>query len=108
MCESPATVLADDGRHWCLALAYHALRMQAEAQAELLKLRALGWGEARAVSYAGTYAQWGDSRAALEWLATAERTHAAALEGLKVNWLLDPVRNEPAFKALEQRLNFPP
>jgi TolB-like protein len=107
-CESPATVIADDGRHWCLALAYHALRMPAEAQTELLKLRALGWGEARAVSYAGLYAQWGDSRAALGWLATAERTHAAALEGLKVNWLLDPVRNEPEFKALEQRLKFPP
>src|SRR6202035_4042359 len=23
-CESPATVLADDDRHWCLALTYHA------------------------------------------------------------------------------------
>jgi len=107
-CESPVTVIADDGRHWCLALAYHALRMPAEAQGELLKLRALGWGEARAVSYAGIYAQRGDTRAALDWLATAERTHAAALEGLKVNWLLDPVRNEPEFKALEQRLKFPP
>jgi TolB-like protein len=108
ICESPATVIADDGRHWCLALAYYALRMPAEAQSELLKLRALGWGEARAVSYAGTYAQRGDTRAALDWLATAERTHAAALEGLKVNWLLDPIRNEPEFKALEQRLKFPP
>jgi TolB-like protein len=108
MCESPATVIADDNRHFCLALAYHALRMPAEAQAELQKLRALGWGEARAVSYADLYAQWGDTRTALDWLATAERTRAAALQSLKVSWFLDPVRSEPEFKALEHRLNFPP
>jgi TolB-like protein/Flp pilus assembly protein TadD len=108
MCESPATVIADDNRHFCLALAYHALRMPAEAQAELQRLRALGWGDARAVSYADLYAQWGDSRAALDWLATAERTRAAALQFLKVSWFLDPIRAEPEFKALERRLNFPP
>ena len=108
MCESPDTVIADDNRHFCLALAYHALRMQAEAQAELQKLRALGWGDARAVSYANLYAQWGDARAALDWLATAERARASALSFLKVSWFLDPIRNEPEFKALEQRLNFPP
>ncbi|HWW29635.1 MAG TPA: TIR domain-containing protein [Steroidobacteraceae bacterium] len=108
MCESPATVIADDNRHFCLALAYHALRLPAEAQAELQKLRALGWGDARAVSYADLYAQWGDTRAALDWLATAERTRAAALQFLKVSWFLDPIRNEPEFKALERRLNFPP
>jgi hypothetical protein len=53
-------------------------------------------------------ANWGDTRAALDWLATAERTGASALERIKVTWLLDPVRNEPEFKALEQRLHFPP
>jgi hypothetical protein len=45
-CESPATVIADDDRHWCLALAFHALGMPAEASGELHKLKALGWGEA--------------------------------------------------------------
>ena len=108
MCESPATMIADDNRHFCLALAYHALRMPAEAQAEVQKLRALGWGDARADSYAYVYAQWGDTRAALDWLATAERTRASALQNLKVRWFLDPIRNEPEFKALESRLNFPP
>jgi TolB-like protein len=107
-CESPATMLADDARHWCLALAYHALRRQPESLAELRKLQELGWGDARAVSYAGLYAQWGDTRSALDWLATAERTRASALGTLKVAWLLDPIRNEPEFKALERRLNFPP
>ena len=107
-CESPTTAIADDWRHWCLALAYHALRMQAEAQAELQKLHALGWGDARAVSYANLYSQWGDTRGALDWLATAERTRAWPLAFLKATWLLDPIRNEPEFKALERRLNFPP
>ena len=58
--------------------------------------------------YAYVYAQWGDTRAALDWLATAERTRASALQNLKVRWFLDPIRNEPEFKALESRLNFPP
>jgi serine/threonine-protein kinase len=107
-CESPMTVIADDERHWCLAITYHALRMQSEAQVELQKLQALGWGDARAVSYADLYSQWGDTRSALDWLATAERTRAAALGTLKVAWFLDPIRNEPEFKALERRLNFPP
>jgi hypothetical protein len=30
------------------------------------------------------------------------------LEYLRVAWTLDPIRNEPEFKALERRLNFPP
>jgi TolB-like protein len=107
-CESPVTVIADDDRHWCLALAYHALGMQSEALGELQKLKALGWGEARAVSYAYLYSQWGDKRAALDWLATAERTRASALETVHVSWLVDPLRSEPEFKALEQRLDFPP
>ena len=107
-CESPLTVIADDDRHWCLALAYHALGMHAEALDELHKLKALGWGEARAVSYANLYSQWGDKRTALDWLATAERTRASALETLHVTWFLDPLRTEPEFKALELRLNFPP
>jgi hypothetical protein len=82
--------------------------MHAEALGELQKLKALGWGEPRAVSYAGLYSQWGDKRTALGWLATAERTRASALETLHTSWLLDPLRTEPQFKALEQRLNFPP
>jgi tetratricopeptide (TPR) repeat protein len=108
LCESRATVIADDDRLWCLAIGYHALGMQAAAQAQVPRLRALGWGEARAVSFAGLYAQWGDKRSALQWLAVAERTRASALQGLKVNWSLAPLRGEPEFEALEARLDFPP
>jgi hypothetical protein len=34
------------------------------------------------------------------------RNPATAL--LKVDWMLDPVRNEPEFKALLVHMNFPP
>jgi hypothetical protein len=31
-----------------------------------------------------------------------------ALQILRVAWSLDPIRNEPEFKAVEARMNFPP
>jgi hypothetical protein len=30
------------------------------------------------------------------------------LTALRTDWLLDPIRSTPEFKALERRLNFPP
>jgi serine/threonine-protein kinase len=108
ICQHPAGSMADDTRHYCLAIVFNALGRLPEAQSELQALKSLGWGEARAVSFAMLYAQWGDKRAALDWLATAERTRAWPLANLKVEWLLDPVRGEPEFQALEKRLNFPP
>src|SRR6202453_276817 len=58
-CESPATPLYEGDRHFCLALAYHALGKIDRAQAELDQLKALN-GDLGAVSYAAVYAQWGD------------------------------------------------
>jgi predicted Zn-dependent protease len=106
-CESPATPLDEDDRHLCLALAYHALRKLKEAAAELEELRALQ-GDLGAVQYAAIFAQWGDPAAALTWLATAERVNRGSLLPIKVEWLFDPLRNQPQFQALLQRLKFPP
>ena len=106
-CEAPATPLEQDDRHFCLALADHALGQKEQATRELAELQALQ-GDLGATSYAAVYAQWGDSPAALRWLATAERTFRAGLLNLKVDWMLDPIRSEPQFAALERRLNFPP
>jgi hypothetical protein len=50
----------------------------------------------------------GDKPAALQWLARAERLHNFDLITLRVDWALDPIRNEPAFKEIESRLHFPP
>jgi len=107
VCESAATPLEQDDRHVCLALADHALGKTAQAQNELNQLQTLQ-GELGAAHYAAIYAQWGEPEAALRWLATAERVQRASLLRLKVDWMLDPIRDQPQFRALEQRLNFPP
>jgi serine/threonine-protein kinase len=104
ICESPATPLEQDDRHFCLALADHALGKVAEATRELDALKTLK-GDLGAAYYAAVYAQWGDPAAALRWLATAERVSRASLLRLKVDWMLDPLRTQPQFQALEQRLN---
>jgi hypothetical protein len=44
----------------------------------------------------------------LRWLNTAQRLHSPGLQSLRVDWELDPIRNEPEFKAIEARMNFPP
>jgi hypothetical protein len=90
----------------CLALADHALGRTAQAKTELGELQALK-GDLGAADYAAVYAQWGDSAAALRWLATAERVYRASLVDLRVNWMFDPIRSKPEFQALERRLNFP-
>jgi hypothetical protein len=35
-------------------------------------------------------------------------THSTALQLLKVDPVLDPIRNEPQFKAMLARMKFPP
>jgi hypothetical protein len=44
----------------------------------------------------------------LGWLATAERLRDPELAQIQNDRLLDPIRNEPEFKAIETRMNFPP
>lgn len=78
-----------------------------QARKELRELQALK-GEQGAANYAAVYAQWGDSAAALRWLATAARVNRPSLATLKVDWMFDPIRSQPQFQALERRLNFPP
>jgi TolB-like protein len=104
-CE-PAGVLPEGERHFCLAMAYGALHQSAQAERELESFKAAG--EDSPYDYAKIYLQWGDTAAALTWLETAERELDGDLESLKVDPLLDPIRNTPRFKALEMRLNFPP
>jgi TolB-like protein/Tfp pilus assembly protein PilF len=106
-CESPSTPLDDDDRHSCLALVYHALGRQIDAEREMKEFQAVV-GANGAYDVAGIYAQWGEKVAALQWLARAERLHNFALLSLRVDWALDPIRSEPQFKAIESRLHFPP
>jgi serine/threonine-protein kinase len=107
-CESAAAPLDEDDRHFCLTLAYAALGDVHRADIELEKFKALNGTDAAAFEYAAIYAQLGSQRSALGWLAKAEAARDPLLTTLKIDWLLDPIRGTPEFKALERRLNFPP
>jgi TolB-like protein/Tfp pilus assembly protein PilF len=93
-------------RPQCMAMAYHKLGREADAQTALVELKAR-WGDDGPFVYAEVYAQWGDAGRALESLDAAVRLRSPALEGLKTDPLLDPVRNEPRFQAIERALKFP-
>jgi TolB-like protein len=101
-CKSTAT----RGSQMCLALTYHKLGQYADAEATLAKLQDQR-GDAAAYEYAGIYAQWANSAQALDRLEAAVRLRDDRLEQLRVDPLLDPVRNEPRFQAIERQLKFP-
>ncbi len=58
-------------------------------------------GDTSAYQYATIYARWGDLANALEWLETALRLRDPGLMGQKTAPLLDPLRQEPRFKAID-------
>jgi len=91
---------------WCLAIVFEKLRRHSDAQAQLARLHA-SLGNAAAYQYADTYAQWGDRVRALDWLETAMRLRDPGVANVKTDPLMDPVRNEPRFQAVERALNFP-
>jgi TolB-like protein/Flp pilus assembly protein TadD len=107
MCESRSVQLDDADRHYCLAIAYHALGNAMDAERELQELKSGDRDNSRAYVLATIYAQWRDRVSALHWLATADRAHNPDLAFLKVDWMLDPIRNEPEFREIERRLRIP-
>jgi tetratricopeptide (TPR) repeat protein len=90
----------------CLAVAYEKLGQHADAESELAKIKSSA-GDADAYQYAEIYAQWGNIAKALEWLQTALRLRDPGLGDLKNDPLLDPLRKEPRFQAIERELKFP-
>ena len=94
------------GNQYCLAITYNRLGRHADAEAELAKMKA-AVAVTAAYQYATVYAQWGDRAQALEWLETALRLRDSGLEMLKTDALLDPLRQEPRFQAIERELKFP-
>ena len=106
-CESKLVALDEDNRHFCLALVYHRLGAQSTAERELALLKARAGDEA-AFGYAEIYAQWGDTRASLAWLAKADLRRDPSLQSLRVNYLLDSLRNYPDFHVIEEHLRLPP
>jgi eukaryotic-like serine/threonine-protein kinase len=106
-CESRSVALTDDNRRWCLALVYHLLGRQSDAERELAELKK-SQGDEPAFAYAEIYATWGDIPLALAWLATAERQRDPALQGIRASYWLDPLRAYPEFEAIEATMRFPP
>lgn len=102
-CSAPP---APDADYPCLAIAYYAIGEYAQSDEALRKAQLHG-GNAGAYDYAEVCAQRHNVAEALKWLRIAEQLRAPDLQNLHVDWTLDPIRNEPEFKALERRLGFP-
>jgi TolB-like protein/Tfp pilus assembly protein PilF len=104
--KSCETKTEEWGIQQCLAVIYDKLGRHADAQAVLAKMKA-ALGDDFAYQYATIYAQWGNRAQALEWLETALRLRDSGLEYLKTDPLMDPLRQEPRFQAIERELKFP-
>ena len=91
----------------CLAVAYEKLGRHADAEVMLAKFQASSWGTAHPVLSAQIFAQWGDTARALDWLETAMHHHDTYISYVKTFPLLDPLRKEPRFQAIERALKFP-
>ena len=94
------------GTQWCLALTYEKLGRRTDAQAASAKMLAMQ-GDTTAYQFSTIYAQWGDTPKALEWLERAMRLRDPGLTLLKVDPLMDPLRQEPRFQVIERQLKFP-
>ncbi|HWS68133.1 MAG TPA: protein kinase [Steroidobacteraceae bacterium] len=91
----------------CLAITYAKLGRHADAVAMLTTVQSW-YGDRGAYQYAEIYSQWGDTPKALAWLEKSTRLGDSGLVGLKVDSLLDPLRNEPRFQVIQRALRFPP
>jgi TolB-like protein/DNA-binding winged helix-turn-helix (wHTH) protein/tetratricopeptide (TPR) repeat protein len=102
--------ICSGGNGWtddtCLAIAFHAMGRQDEADAKFARLHQ-AFGDRGAYVYAEICAQWGQPAEALRWLRTAYALHNSGLGEMKVSPFLDPIRNSTEFRDIEWRLNFP-
>jgi len=109
--ESARIMCQSNPQYWdthnCLAMIYDKLGRRADAEAEVVKLKAIDPSPDDSVQYAVIYAQWGQTAKALSSLETALRVRHVALVYLKTFPLFDPLRNEPRFQAVMRELKFP-
>ena len=92
-------------RNTCLAIAYRQIKEMSKAQDALKRLKVTG--DANAYQIAEVHAQWGEADEALRWLNVAMRLKDGGLLGLKTDPMLDPLRGDARFAAIEKALNFP-
>jgi TolB-like protein/DNA-binding winged helix-turn-helix (wHTH) protein len=91
---------------FCLAITYDKLGRHVDAEAMLAKLRATH-GDHWTMYYCSIYAQWGKKAQALDMLEKTTQLRSPGLFLLRVLPLVDPLRDEPRFQAVERALNFP-
>jgi hypothetical protein len=82
---------------------YHKLQRKPQAEAALAALMDEN-GDSAAMQYAEIYAQWRDTPKALKWIETAYRLRDPGLVYLRVDRMLDPLRQEPRFQEIERKL----
>lgn len=89
----------------CLAITYAKLGRKADSAAALAAVQR----EGITVAYqlVEIYAQLGEKGKALDALETAMAQRDGGLAWLKTDPLIDPLRGEPRFQAIERRLQFP-
>jgi TolB-like protein len=89
-----------------LALAAHQLGDERECE-RYLGLAIKHAGEDGNFSLAGVTAQLGRKAEALAWLRKAVEVREPALQSLRTDWKLDPLRQEAQFRTIERELHLP-
>ncbi len=90
----------------CLAIVYHELLRQTDAEAQLAAMQK-NLGDASAYQYSEIMAQWGNPAKALEWLGAAYRLRDPGLASMPFDALMDPLRKEPGFQEILHKLDIP-
>ena len=90
----------------CRALVYGKMARRQDAVAALDALVTAD-GDAAAYQHAEILAQWNDHGAALDWLEKSKQLGDPGLIYLRTDPLVDPIRKEPRFQAVERSLSFP-
>jgi TolB-like protein/Flp pilus assembly protein TadD len=107
MSQSACEMKPANWESWfCLALIFDKRGQRLESDAQIKRMTGFS-GDSLAYQYAEIYAQRGDRDRALEWLETAMRLRDPGFRRLKTDPLMDPLRKEPRFEALERELKFP-
>ena len=83
----------------CKAIIYQKLGRREDASAAMRRALELA-GDAGGYQYVEIYAQWGENKAALDWLEKAMRLRDTGLSNLRVDPLMDPCARSRASRRL--------
>ncbi len=90
----------------CLAIAYHALGRQKDAETYAAQMYS-DEGDQNSYNLAMVYAQWNQPARAMYWLKKAREINDQGLTDLECDAWLDPIRGQPGFREIEQSLHLP-